>query len=176
METKEIWKDIKGYENIYEINNYGYVKSLKRMVNNRNNYVEERIMSLEKTKHGYLRVILSKENTQKKCLVHRLVAKAFIPNLENKPEVNHKDGNKKNNYVENLEWSTCSENIIHSYNNNLRKPSKPHTKKVKCIENNKIYDSLSDCEKDLKISRKSIRNSCIYNRKIFNTYSFVYVN
>ena len=101
----EIWKKINGYEN-YEISNHGNVKS--------NNYSKIRILKKEKCK-GYLRVSLSKNNKVKRFLVHRLVALSFLKNEDNKKCVNHKDGNKLNNSLGNLEWSTYSENERHSY-------------------------------------------------------------
>ena len=113
---KEIWKDIEGYEGLYQISNLGNVKSLHRIANIPNGHrkVKERILKQTENR-GYRAVIISKEKTRKEFSAHRLVAFHFIPNPENKPEVNHIDGNKSNNKVENLEWVTPSENIRHSY-------------------------------------------------------------
>lgn len=97
---KEIWKDIEGYENRYQVSNYGNVKSLKT---NKNLYCS-------KTKKGYLRVDLRKDKKRAMSYVHRLVAEAFIPNSENKPCINHKDCDVTNNKVDNLEWCTYKEN------------------------------------------------------------------
>ena len=108
----EVWKDIVEYEGIYQVSNLGKVK-------NKNN----KLLKLKKDKNGYLIAYLYKNSIMKCKKVHRLVAKAFIPNLENKPQVNHKDGNKQNNNVNNLEWCSNRENIIHCWENNL------HTKK-----------------------------------------------
>lgn len=100
----EIWKPIFGYN--YE------VSSLGRIRNASNN----KILSLfDKNRMGYYRVILFKEHKRKRFFIHRLVAETFLENLENKPQVNHKDGNKQNNNVENLEWVSQSENMKHSY-------------------------------------------------------------
>ena len=108
---EEIWKDIKEYEGLYQVSNLGRIKSLPR-----NGTVQVvKILNPCKDTYGYLRIKLSKNNKAKKYQVHRLVAQAFIPNPENKPQVNHLDGNKLNNYYKNLEWCTNGENQIHSY-------------------------------------------------------------
>lgn len=104
----EEWRPIKGYER-YEISNQGEVKNSKT----------NRILKKDSSRK-YYEVALSKNGKVKKFSIHRLVAEMFIPNPENKPQVNHKDGNKLNNNVSNLEWVTISENILHSYSNNLQ--------------------------------------------------------
>ena len=122
---KEIWKDIEGYEKLYQISNFGNIKSLDRYIINKNGekqYFPGKYL-IQRLNDGYLRVTLSKNNKQRTFRVNILVAKAFIPNPENKPEVNHIDGNKENNKVDNLEWNTRSENELHAYKNGLAKPS-----------------------------------------------------
>lgn len=119
----EIWKDVEGYEGIYQVSTYGRVKSLAREVTDLfgAKMIEERIIGhCESSK--YYTVSLYKNNAGESTSVHRLVAKTFIPNPENKPCVNHIDGNKHNNHVENLEWVTYSENILHAYATGLVKP------------------------------------------------------
>lgn len=101
---KEFWKEIKGYEGLYQVSNYGRVKSLY--------WNNERIMKTAKGKDGYLLVQLWKNKKGKMYSVHRLVAQAFIPNPDNLPIINHKDEKPSNNHVENLEW--CD----YIYNNN----------------------------------------------------------
>lgn len=108
---EEIWKDIDGYIGRYQISNLGRVKSILRFSKG----IKVKILKYKIDKYGYLRVTLSKDNQQKIFFVHRLVAKAFIPNPENKPQVNHIDGNKQNNKVNNLEWVTNQENVIHAH-------------------------------------------------------------
>ena len=121
---KEIWKDIKGYEGLYQISNIGRVKSLDRIVKSRydsTSLFKERLLTPQRDTRGYKHVSLRKEGKSKHKRVHRLIALAFIPNPENKPEVNHIDGNKMNNGIDNLEWSTHSENIQHAYQTGLNK-------------------------------------------------------
>lgn len=125
---EEIWKDIKGYEGYYQVSNLGRVKRLDKIIKQRGRYGQlldcfhkGRIKSTHIDKYGYTRVDLYKNS---KCIVkqvHRLVAIAFIPNIENKPEVNHIDGNKQNNNINNLEWCTRTENERHAYKTGLKK-------------------------------------------------------
>lgn len=112
---EEIWKDIPGYENKYQISNLGRVKSFE---NNKGKY-RELIRKPRINKQGYYYLGLWKHSKAKTFKIHRLVAQIFIPNPENKICVNHKDGNKLNNNVNNLEWVTYSENTIHAINTGL---------------------------------------------------------
>lgn len=106
------WIDIKGYEGLYQINQFGNVKSLSY-----NNTNKEKLLIPKANHRGYLQVWLSKNNKVNVYSVHRLVAENFIGSSDK--EVNHKDGNKLNNHVNNLEWVTKSENISHAYKNGL---------------------------------------------------------
>lgn len=109
----ELWVNIKGYEGLYQVSNFGRIKSLERFrVGNHGapTIVKERIMMPRKTK-GYYQVGLCKNNRYKYCLVHRLVAQAFIPNPKHLPQVNHKDENTANCRLSNLEWCTSKYNI-----------------------------------------------------------------
>jgi hypothetical protein len=132
---KEIWKDIEGYEGYYKVSNLGRVKSVGRWRRNgvSNSYFQKKKVLEQGFKHNrYGRVSLYKNNLREDVLVHRLVAETFIPNPENKPQVNHKDNDSKNNTVDNLEWVTSSENIIHAYKIGVSTPpmqNKKHTKK-----------------------------------------------
>lgn len=100
----EIWKDIKDYEGLYQVSNLGRVKSLYR-IDSSNHKVYEKILKTRE-RHSYIAVDLHKEGKAKTFSVHRLVAMAFISNPDNKPQINHKDENKENNCVDNLEWCT----------------------------------------------------------------------
>ena len=114
MIISEIWKPIKGYEDIYEISNFGRCKSKKRKTKTISIF-KDRILTPKLSSNGYFRYGLSKNGVVKSHLIHRLVAIHFIDNKENKPYINHIDGNKKNNNVFNLEWVTQSENLIHNF-------------------------------------------------------------
>lgn len=120
----EIWKDIKHYEGWYQVSNKERVKSLQREIIFSSGSVRLQNSKLLKPRiaNGYLGVTLTKNSMAKTISVHRLVAESFIPNPKNKPHVNHKDGNKLNNHLYNLEWSTSKENIQHSWANNLSSP------------------------------------------------------
>ena len=110
---EEIWTAVPDYEGIYEVSTYGRLKSLERDVihSDKIQHRNERIKSLWPNPDGYLQCKLSKDGENKNIAIHRLVATAFIVNPEKKPEVNHKDGNRQNNHVDNLEWVTRIENI-----------------------------------------------------------------
>ncbi len=112
---KEIWKDIDGYESVYQISNLGRVRSLRDC----NQKPREKILSPYKSHNGYLQINLVRREKKSTFKLHRLVAQAFIPNPENKPEVNHIDGNKSNNHISNLEWCTHSENMQHAVKSGL---------------------------------------------------------
>ena len=112
MSNEEIWKPVKGFDD-YFISNKGRVKSTKH----KKPKIRKHSVSNYSTK--YPCVVLSKNNKPKCLFVHKLVAQAFIPNTENKPNVNHIDGDKKNNNVNNLEWVTPKENTRHAINNGL---------------------------------------------------------
>ena len=179
----EIWKQIKGYEKLYEISNYGNIRSLKR--NNTNG----RQLSKNFGARGYYQVTLSKNNVRKTARIHRLVAETFIPNVEKKEIVNHIDGNKLNNNVDNLEWCTEKENVNHAWKNNLcsvsekhrevaretcRKNGKLNTKKVNQYDKNKKYikqwESIIEASKYCKIDRGNITKCCKKERKTAGGY------
>lgn len=152
----EEWKEIEGFED-YHISNLGRVKSFKMDI-------EGKILNLNMTKQGYYHVILYTNGVEKGMKVHRLVAKAFIPNPENKPQVNHIDGNKSNNLMSNLEWSTVSENQLHALGLGLATStkgvnhgrSKLTEEQVIDILNKGKYDTFLKIGKDYGVSRKTI--------------------
>ena len=109
----EIWKDIVGYEGLYQVSNFGNVISLEKYIDNKKGAIQYRppkILKQYKNKFGYMRVYLTQNSIKKMYAVHRLVATAFISNPDNKPCVNHIDNNRANNVVDNLEWCTYKEN------------------------------------------------------------------
>lgn len=120
---QEIWKDIKGYEKLYQVSNLGRIRSLDRIILQYNGYDDgERLYKGKILKpcikpNGYSQVGLWKDKKVKWFIIHRLVAETFIPNPENKPQVNHKDENKQNNNIKNLEWCSCSYNINYGTRN-----------------------------------------------------------
>ena len=136
----EIWKDIEGYEGLYQISNIGNIKRLSRSTWNPHNksYSTLKEIILKPGFDGkYLNICLCNPN-KKTYLIHRLVATHFIPNPENKPEVNHINGIKTDNNIINLEWSTKSENELHAFKNNLKT----------CFNNNK-YNASKLTQKDV---------------------------
>lgn len=107
QDTEEIWKDVVGYEGLYKVSNLGFIKSFKKNHTKLVGFVGYK---------GYMYAGLHKDGHVRHAFIHRIVAKTFIENPFNKPEVNHKDGNKKNNSVSNLEWCTGVENCDHYRN------------------------------------------------------------
>ena len=168
---KEIWKPINGFELSYSVSSIGRVKALKRQV--KHNYggfsiKSERILTPLNI-NGYSRVVLCKNNEQFFKSVHRLVGIAFIPNPENKPFINHKNGVKNDNRVENLEWCTCQENIIHAYKNGLSKKGNKHYNygKIGC---NAIFGKCSTSGEILSVFQLSKRYnvSTVHIRRMLN--------
>lgn len=124
---QESWKEVVGYEGLYEVSSCGRVRSLDRLIHREQSGnkvvipIKGKLLSLRQDKDGYLIVNLSKHGTKVSKRVHRLVAQAFIANPEDKPQVNHIDGKKNNNIVSNLCWVTSLENISHSWGKGLRR-------------------------------------------------------
>ena len=156
----EIWKDIPNYEGLYQVSNMGNVKSISHYAKNNVNgglrLTKGIILSQYKMPNGYLQVQLSKNKIREKKYVHRLVAEIFLTNDENLSDVNHIDGNKENNSVENLEWCSHKENQIHMVKIGLTKKAQS----VICEETGIKYSSLSEAERETGISRKAIKKSC----------------
>lgn len=187
---KEIWKDIKGYEGLYQVSNLGNIKSLGRLVTRGNNQVfkPESLLMPGVKNTGYCNVILCKEKTKKTFLIHRLVAVEFISNPENKKTVNHKDGNKLNNHIQNLEWNTLSENLKHAYRFLNRKPARSHlgkkgilspfSKKVIGFKLNGKIIYQFDCTQEAKVYGlipESVARCARGERKYYNNIVWKYI-
>lgn len=149
----ETWKPVNGYEGIYSVSDKGRIKRDST----------DKILKAGLDKGGYNIVSLSKYNKSHTEKVHRLVAKAFIENIDDLPAVNHKDENKTNNNVENLEWCTFRYNS--AYSRNLEKANSVTKKPIVCIKENsyEFFMSVADASKSLGISRSAISN-CLTGR------------
>lgn len=129
----EIWKDIIGYEGLYQVSNFGNIISFKQ---------GKRLLLKQEKVSGYLRIKLyDKSIGIKKVLTHRLVGVLFVPNPEKKPCINHLDGNKLNNHSSNIEWCTYSENNKHSYDLGLKVPSNLKLSKYDKLEIKRLFES-----------------------------------
>jgi hypothetical protein len=155
MGYKEKWKDVIGFEGLYKVSNLGNVISL----------ITKKPLKANGDNYGYLQVILYKGNKRITGKVHRLVAKAFIDNTENKPQVNHKDGNKKNNNISNLEWMTNKENKRHAIDNGITKMHintrigklKSKGTVILNIDNGIYYKSPTEASKDYNVNAGTVR-------------------
>lgn len=181
----EKWKQVLNYEGCYEVSDLGRIKSLDRKVStgikhNNKRLIKGRVLKQNLKRDGYLSVDLSKEGKVKTIPVHKAVAITFIPNPNNKPCVNHKNGNKQDNRVINLEWCTYKENSQHAVNTGLIKPFK---KQIMCVEENKIFDSSVEAAKwlnktkynhtkSIKTLSKNIRRVCTGQRKSCSGYKW----
>lgn len=166
--------DIPGYEGLYAITEEGRVWSYPKKGIGLNH--NGKFLKVYEDDKGYLKVILRKDSKAFNYQLHRLVAIAFIPNPEDKPQVNHIDGNKQNNCASNLEWVTLSENQKHAFKIGLQKGKKskdnPMARSVKCINNNYIFNTIREagkwCNADesciIRVCKKSLNrlgNQCL---------------
>lgn len=192
----EIWKAVFGYEGLYEVSNYGRVRSLDRIVEQINNgtackrLYKGKILKLKKENNGYLRAHLSKDGVAKSVAVHRIVAMAFCPNPDNKPAVNHLDCNPVNNSATNLEWVTYKENMqwasslgrMHFNPENLKKACQSKKKAIIATNRNgetMRFPSITDAIKQLGLSdaiRRHISSVCkgLYGYKTAGGYYWNY--
>lgn len=146
--NEEIWKSISGYEGYYEASNKGHIRSVDRLVKCKNGMRISLATILKPSlgQWGYEQVTLRKEGSKKTVRVNRIIAQTFIPNPNNLPQVNHKDGNKINNSVENLEWCDASHNMKHCFDNHMS----DWTTKIKIIETGEIFNSKAECARKIK--------------------------
>ena len=171
-----MWKNIKGYEELYQVSNYGRVKSLRKNGKIINGYIDGK---------GYMQVALSKNGKKKWFRIHRLVAQAFIPNHDNLPIINHKDENKLNNRVDNLEWCTTKYNNCYGTrikrvseamkgrkfteehkaklkdnHSDFRRDKNPNHRKVRCITTGEIFDCIIDAANKYNVFAANITKCC----------------
>lgn len=180
----EIWKPIKNYEDSYEVSDFGRIRSMDRYTHTWNGQVFKKgvIKTLKEDKDGYFKVWLSKESKKKPFFVHRLVAEAFIVNAEKLPIVNHMDGNKKNNHVDNLEWCTRSHNDKHAFEHGLRKATDGGTsKRVAKIDPDTneilaIYESMSAAARVNDITVQSISYCANGKQEIAKGFKWAFVD
>lgn len=169
---KEEWRDIAGYDN-YQVSSYGRIMSKNRIINqkgHKNIYARKmdgRILKQRKQNGGYLIVWLCKDGKPKAVTVHRIVACAFLG--EKDLDVNHKDGNKENNNIENLEWVTRSTNITHSYR---VLNHKKNNKKVMCVETGEIFNSIKEASEKKNINYVSISHALAGRNKTAGGYTW----
>ena len=171
MDMEEVWRPVVGYEGLYEVSSLGNVRSLPN-----NRHKEPLLLTQAVHWKGYLRVALRKKGERKYKRVHRLVAEAFIPNPENKPTVNHKDGQRSNNCLDNLEWATMSENKHHSIDKLGARPWNENVRRVKCIETGEVYCSATYASKMTGVSVFMILQCCRNPQKTARGYHWGFVS
>ena len=176
---EEIWKTIEYFDN-YEVSNLGRVRRIKYTDSaSLKKYSLPRICNFRKDKDGYLRVQLSQNGIRKEKQVHRVVMTAFVPNFKNKPTINHKDGNKLNNCINNLEWATYSENNLHALKMGLRvMKNNGGSKRVAQYDLNmnliKMYPSANDAKRQTGYSQGHISAVCRGECEKYKNYIWKY--
>ena len=162
----EEWKDINGYEGLYQVSSFGRIKALAKYINHptgSKSFIKEKILTGKTNKEGYCVVTLTKDKKAKSYLVHRLVAKAFIDNPNNYPVINHIwENQKSNNNKNNLEW--CSVRYNNCYGSRLERIAQKQRKKVYQYNFNgeliKIWDGLRIIARELNVSESNVTKAC----------------
>lgn len=164
---QESWKDIAGYEGLYRVSDIGNLMRYEKLVTSgvKNRAIKiypEDILIQTITKQGYKRVRLNKNGKVKNFLIHRLVAMAFIPNPDKKLYVNHINGVKDDNMVENLEWCSSSENQAHAYQTGLKTITKKmdRSRPVRCLTNGLLFPSVVKAAVELNVRSSGITQVC----------------
>jgi hypothetical protein len=178
----EIWKDIKEFKGVYQVSNLGRIKKISNCIfKGKSRFKTPFIMKLFKhSKNGYISVGFRENGKKIHRLVHILVAKTFIPNMQNKPQVNHKLGIKYDNRASELEWVTASENAIHCVNILGKKNIKRHGnhklgKIVFCFNNETIYISTKQAAEKLNLSQSCVAQVCRGVYESTKKYKFKYL-
>ena len=172
----EIWKDIEGYEGLYQVSNLGNVKSLNRLIkHNRSGFLKlkSKIIKPCTTKTGYVVFHLYKNSKQTHKTAHRLVAECFLENIFSKEDINHIDGNKLNNNILNLEWNTRSENLKHAYNTGLKERGEKHYNSKLTEKNILIIRELKGFSHTKIAEQYNVSRKCI--SKIINKETWKHV-
>lgn len=177
--SNEIWRDVVGYEDTHQVSNLGRVRVKERVINTstgKRKY-KSKLLNIQTSVGGYKFVILIVNNNRKTAYIHRLIAEAFIPNPDNLPCVNHKDEDKSNNIVDNLEWCTVAYN--NTYGTRLEKVSKTSSKAIiqyslddKFI---RIWDSAHEVARVLGYNQGNICNCCNNKLKTAHKFKWRYV-
>jgi len=179
---EEIWKEIKDYEGLYEVSNLGRVRRIKDWCGNKNAKKFKPCLRILKPKlnnaNKYYLVSLSKNSKVKYVRIHKLVAETFIPNLEGLKCVNHKDGNKLNNRLDNLEWTTYSGNLSHAIKMGLKKYdsiSKPVAQYSLSGEKINEYKSIMEAQRQTGINNSLICRCCKGKQNTSGGYVWKYI-
>jgi hypothetical protein len=169
-QTHDEWLDVPGFEGLYKISNKGEILSAER------NGTKGGLLKTSLDRYGYVKAVLNKNNKQHHFTVHRLVALAFIPNELNKPQVNHINGNRVDNDLSNLEWSTAKENVHHSFQFGkqttvMRSVEATHIR----TKETSVFPSQREAAKKLGIGQANISSVLRGVYKQANGYTFQYL-
>lgn len=188
----EQWKDIAGYEGYYQVSSCGRIKSVERYIQDRFGMkapyrIPEKILKPKRSQKGYLFVHLSVQGRAKPCRIHRLVAEHFIPNPQGLPTVNHKNEDKTDNRVENLEWCTQAYNNEYGTRTQRSQKSQPHRRAVRMLSKDGtllrtfytmksaaryIVNEIGDGAPSIKIANNNIRDVCYHCRHSHTAYGY----